>query len=62
MSLYEWADESFLVGVSVRRKIVLKKKEDRQKAASFIKEESHKLGNLFQRLSHATSPAVSVCV
>lgn len=40
----------------MKKKIVLKKKDDRQKAASFIKEESHKLGNMFQRLSHATNP------
>ena len=39
---------------------MLKKKDDRQKAASFIKEESHKLGNMFQRLSHATNPKVNI--
>lgn len=40
------------------RKITLKKKDDRQKAASFIREESKKIGNLFMRLSHATNPKV----
>ena len=40
------------------RKVVLKKKDDRQKAASFIREESKKIGNLFMRLSHATNPKV----
>lgn len=42
------------------RKITLKRKDDRQKAASFIREESKKIGNLFNRLSHATNPKVVV--
>uniref|UniRef100_A0A1X7T259 Uncharacterized protein n=2 Tax=Amphimedon queenslandica TaxID=400682 RepID=A0A1X7T259_AMPQE len=40
----------------MKKKIVLKKKENREKAASFIREESEKLGTLFMRLSHATTP------
>ena len=40
------------------RKVVFKKKENREKAASFIREESEKLGTLFMRLSHATTPKV----
>ena len=48
-----------LMYICVRiRKVVLKKKENREKAASFIREESEKLGTLFMRLSHATTPKV----
>ncbi len=42
------------------RRMVFKKDKDRERAAKMIKDEVKRINNVFQRLSHATNPKVSL--